>query len=155
MRTRPCGTFGSPFAMSEAARTLRTAERYLLQPPLAAHFGGRAVSICDISAKGARFTHGHSLETGQKSLLRVVLNGRPAPVQLEAVVVWTEVDPLAPSRFVSGVRTYGDADAIDALLEQLQKAKRTTRIEELRGSDRFAMQQPLDGRFDGARDRKS
>ena len=65
-------------------------------------------------------------------------------------MVWTEVDPVAPSRFVSGVRTYGDADAIDALLEQLQKAKRTTRIEELRGSDRFAMVQPLDGRFDGA-----
>ena len=136
--------------MVDAARTLRTAERYLLQPPLSARFGDAAVAICDISAKGARFTHGHTVEMGQKSLLRVVLDGPPAPLQLEAVVVWTEIDPVAPSRFVSGVRTYGAADVVEAMLAQLQRAKRTTRIEELRGSDRFAMQQPLAGRFDGA-----
>src|ERR1051325_9826318 len=63
-----------------AARTLRTAERYLLQPPLPAHFDGAAVSVCDISAKGARFTHGHSLQMGQKSLLRLPLEGRPPPL---------------------------------------------------------------------------
>jgi hypothetical protein len=137
--------------MVDAARTLRTAERYLLQPPLSAHFGDAAVSICDISAKGARFTHSHSLEMGQKSVLRLVLDGRPAPLQLEAVVVWTQVDPIAPSRFVSGVRTYGAPDVVDGMLDHLQKRKRTTRIEELRRSDRFALQQPLEGRFDGAR----
>lgn len=135
--------------MPEAARTLRTAERYLLQPPLAAHYDGRAVSICDISTKGARFTHGHSLEMGQKALLRVVLDGRPAPLQLEAVVVWTELDPVAPTRFVSGVRTYGSPELIDGMIAQLQNARRTTRIEELRGNDRFTMQQPLGGRFGG------
>jgi len=137
--------------MVDAARTLRTAERYLLQPPLSARFGDAAVSICDISAKGARFTHSHSLEMGHKSVLRLVLDGRPAPLQLEAVVVWTQVDPIAPSRFVSGVRTYGAPDVVDGMLDHLQKRKRTTRIEELRRSDRFAMQQPLEGRFDGAR----
>jgi hypothetical protein len=137
--------------MVDAARTLRTAERYLLQPPLAAHFGNAAVSICDISNKGARFTHDHSLEMGYKSVLRLALDGRPAPLQLEAVVVWTQVDPIVPSRFVSGVRTYGAPDVVDGMLEQLRKGKRATRIEELRRSDRFAMQQPLEGRFDGAR----
>ena len=137
--------------MVDAARTLRTAERYLLQPPLSARFGDAAVSICDISAKGARFTHSHSLEMGHKSVLRLALDGRPAPLQLEAVVVWTQVDPIVPSRFVSGVRTYGAPDVVDGMLEQLRKGKRTTRIEELRRSDRFAMQQPLEGRFDGAR----
>ena len=109
------------------------------------------MSICDISAKGARFTHSHSLEMGHKSVLRLTLDGRTAPLQLEAVVVWTQVDPIAPSRFVSGVRTYGAPDVVDGMLEQLRKGKRTTRIEELRRSDRFAMQQPLEGRFDGAR----
>ena len=137
--------------MVDAARTLRTAERYLLQPPLSARFGDAAVAICDISAKGARFTHSHSLEMGQKSVLRLVLDGRPAPLQLEAVVVWTQVDPIVPSRFVTGVRTYGAPDVVDGLLDDLRKSKRTTRIEELRRSDRFAMQQPLEGRFDGAR----
>ena len=134
-----------------AARTLRTAERYLLQPPLAGHFGEAAVSICDISAKGARFTHGRVVEMGQKSLLRVAIDGRPAPLQLEAVVVWTQVDPVAPARFVSGVRTYGTPEAIDGMLDQLQRAHRTTRIEELRGSDRFTMPQPLEATFDGER----
>ena len=135
--------------MPEATRTLRTAERYLLQPPLPGHYDGRAVSICDISAKGARFTHGHSVEMDRKALLRIAVDGRPAPVQLEAVVVWTQVDPVAPTRFVSGVRTYGAAEVMEALLAQLQAAKRTTRIEELRGSDRFTLQQPLGGRFAG------
>jgi hypothetical protein len=136
--------------MPEAARTLRTAERYLLQPPLAGHYDGRAVSLCDISAKGARFTHGHSLEMGQKALLRLAVDGRPAPVQLKAVVVWTQIDAVAPSRFVSGVRTYGAPELIDGLLAHLQNARRTTRIEELRGNDRFAMAQPLAGLFAGA-----
>jgi len=134
-----------------AARTLRTAERYLLQPPLSAQFGGAPVSVCDISAKGARFTHGHSLQMGEKALLRLPIEGRPAPLQFEAVVVWTQVDPISPSRFVSGVRTYGSPDVMQGMLEQLQKARRTTRIEELRGSDRFAMLQPLASTFDGAR----
>ena len=119
--------------MVDAARTLRTAERYLLE---------------DIAVLYR--AHSHSLEMGHKSVLRLTLDGRTAPLQLEAVVVWTQVDPIAPSRFVSGVRTYGAPDVVDGLLEQLQKGKRTTRIEELRRSDRFAMQQPLEGRFDGA-----
>jgi len=131
-----------------AARTLRTAERYLVQPPLAAQFGAASVSVCDISMKGARFTHGHSVQMGQKSLLRLALGGRP--LQVEAVVVWTQVDPVSPSRFVSGVRTYGAPDAIEGMLDELQKAKRTTRIEELRRSDRFDVQKPIAARFDGA-----
>ena len=136
--------------MSEAAaRTLRTAERYLLQPPLQAQFDGVPVSVCDISAKGARFTHGHSVQMGQKALLRLPVEGRP--LQIEAVVVWTQVDPVSPSRFVTGVRTYGAPEVMQAMLEQLQRAKRTTRIEELRGSDRFSMQQALAATFDGAR----
>ncbi|HEV2719661.1 MAG TPA: PilZ domain-containing protein [Thermoanaerobaculia bacterium] len=131
-----------------AARTLRTAERYLVQPPLAAQFGAAAVSVCDISMKGARFTHGHSVQMGQKSLLRLSAEGHL--LQVEAVVVWTQVDPLSPSRFVSGVRTYGAAEAIEGMLDELPKAKRTTRIEELRRSDRFDVQQPIGGRFGGA-----
>src|ERR1043165_6413197 len=102
-----CYTFGIPFAMNEAAaRTLRTAERYLLQPPLAGHFGGAAVSICDISTKGARFTHDDTVERAQMSPVRGTHKGPPAPRQVEAVVVWPQVNPVPRSRFVSGVRTY-------------------------------------------------
>ena len=52
------------------ARNLRTAERFLLAPPLAATFGAAPVAVCDISAKGARFRHDAPLETGTKSLLQ-------------------------------------------------------------------------------------
>src|SRR5438067_11863262 len=117
--------------MVDAARTLRAAERYLLQPPLSAHFGNAAVSICDISAKGARFTHSHSLEMGHKSVLRLTLDGRTAPLQIEAVVVWTQVDPIAPSRLVCGVRMYCALDVVHGLLEYLRMGNRTTSIEVL------------------------
>src|SRR4051794_23620230 len=89
-----------------AARNLRTAERFLLAPPLAAQFGASSVSVCDISAKGARFRHDAPLEMGNKSVLKVPFEGRMAPFSLEAVVIWTQADNAVPGRWVSGVRTY-------------------------------------------------
>jgi len=130
-----------------AARNLRTAERFLLQPPLSGHFGDAVVAVCDISAKGARFRHGHPLEMGQKSLLKLAIEGRPTAASLEAVVVWTQPDGAQPGRFVSGVRTYAPADLIDSILLHLQTTHRTTRIEELRSSDRFQLAPMLDGRW--------
>ena len=80
--------------MYEAAiQNLRTAERFLVEPPLTGQFGGAAALVCDISVKGARFRHTHPLEMGQKSVLQMAIDGRKPPVQLEAVVVWTKTDP--------------------------------------------------------------
>ncbi|MGH9423604.1 MAG: PilZ domain-containing protein, partial [Thermoanaerobaculia bacterium] len=118
--------------MYEAAtRNLRTAERFLIEPPLSGQFLGSAALVIDISVKGARFRHAHPLEMGQKGVLQMTIDGRPSPAFLEAVVVWTKPDPFAPGRYVSGVRTYADAELIDPLLAHLQTAKRTTRIAEL------------------------
>jgi hypothetical protein len=122
-----------------AARNLRTAERFLLAPPLAAEFGAAPVAICDISARGARLKHGSPLETGRKSILRLAVEGRPSAVALEAVVVWTQADSGAAGRFVSGIRTYGPDELVSGLLTQLQTSKRTTRIEEMRSADRFVI----------------
>src|SRR5687768_1482999 len=80
-----------PLHMYEAsARNLRTVERFLLAPPLSATFGTSPVSICDISARGARFRHEMPLETGRKGVLKMTMEGRPTPLSLESVVVWTE-----------------------------------------------------------------
>jgi len=133
-----------------AARNLRTAERFLLQPPLSGHFGEAVVSVCDISAKGARFRHGHPLEMGQKSILKLAVEGRPGAASIEAVVVWTQADPSTSGRYLSGVRTYAPADVIDALLLHLQTSHRTTRIEELRSSDRFNLSPLLGGDWNGS-----
>src|SRR6266568_2271480 len=115
-----------------AARNLRTTERFLIDPPLSAQFGSAAVFVCDISVKGARFTHAHALEMGNKAMLRLMIEGRPSPIALEAVIVWTQPDPTHSGRFVSGVRTYAPAEIVSAVLRTLQAANRATRIEELR-----------------------
>jgi len=135
--------------MSEAARNLRTAERFLLEPPLNAQFGSSAVSVCDISAKGARFRHGLPLEMGQKSVLRMTIEGRPAPLTLEAVVVWTQADATLKSKFVSGVRTYADAELVNGMLGHLRQTRRANRIEDLRATDRFDISPLLDGEWNG------
>lgn len=131
-----------------AARNLRTSERFLITPPLSGQFGGAAVSICDISAKGARFRHAHPVEMGNKAVLRLSIDGRPSPVSLEAVVVWTQGDPSDSGKFLSGVRTYAAAEIVNTLLRTLQAAGRITRIEELRGSDRFYVDPSLEALWD-------
>jgi hypothetical protein len=119
-----------------AARSLRTAERFLIAPALNGRFASSPVLVSDISVKGARFRHATPVEMGQKSLLQVAIEGLP-PTNFEAVVVWTKPDPAVAGRFMTGVRTYVEASVIDGVLAHLQGMKRTTRIEELRSTDRF------------------
>ena len=135
--------------MIEAARNLRTAERYLLAPPLSGLFGNVPVALCDISARGARFRHERPLENGSKSLLKIVMEERAAPVVLEATIVWSQPDPSIPGHSMSGCRTYGAPEVIESLLAQLQTSHRTNRIEELRSTDRFYLVPSLAGTFDG------
>lgn len=134
---------------STAARNLRTAERFLLAPPLTASFGGVQVAVCDISAQGARFRHDRPMGTGSKAVLQMPVTGLPKPVVLEGVIVWTQPDASMPGRFVSGVRTYGPADVINSLIAQLQVSHRSARIEELRSTDRFWVMPALEAAFDG------
>lgn len=133
---------------SSAARSLRTAERFLLVPPVSATFGPLPVSLSDISRQGARFRHDLPLENGAKAILKVPVEGQARPVALEAVVVWTQADPQAGKQ-VSGVRTYGSMDEMSALLAGLQMSRRTHRIEELRATDRFFIEPPLPATLGG------
>src|SRR6185295_8000815 len=105
---------------------IRTAERFLLGPPLAATYGGAQVAVCDISAKGARIRHDGELPA--KSLLKIAVEGRGAPVTLEAMVVWTQADPMFVGKSLSGVRMYGAAELIQALLAHLQTDRKSTRL---------------------------
>ena len=136
--------------LEASARNLRTAERFLIAPPLAATFGSSTVSVCDISAKGARFRHDAPLEMGNKSVLKVPLEGRQSPFSLEAVVVWTQTDSSVSGRFVTGVRTYASADLVNSLLAQLHASNRSERMEELRSTDRFYIVPTLPATFGDA-----
>ena len=135
--------------MHEAARNLRTAERFLLAPPLAATFDTATVAICDISAKGARFRHAQPVDTGMKSMMRIAIEGRSQPFSLEATVVWSHADPTWPGKYMSGVRTYGPPELMQTLIGHLQASNRTNRIEELRSTDRFYVLPALTATFDG------
>ena len=135
--------------MHEAARNLRTAERYLLAPPLAARFGPASVAICDISEQGARFRHEQPVDPGLKSMLQIAVEGRSTPVSLEATIVWSHADPTWPGKFMSGVRTYGSPELVQALIAHLQTSNRTSRIEELRSTDRFNVLPAVTATFDG------
>jgi len=132
-----------------AARSLRTAERFLIAPALNGRFASSPVLVSDISVKGARFRHANAVEMGQKSLLQVAIEGLP-PTNFEAVVVWTKADPLTAGRFMTGVRTYVEPAVIDGVLTHLQGMKRTSRIEELRSTDRFDLLPSLEGEWNGA-----
>jgi hypothetical protein len=133
--------------MQPAARSLRTVERFLLAPPLPANFLSSPVAVCDISARGARFQHDKPFETGKKGVLKLPMDGRPSPLALEAVVVWSQADSGTPGKFVSGVRTYGSPEVIGTLIKQLQTSKRSNRIEELRSTERFFVMPSLDAKF--------
>ena len=135
--------------MHGVARNLRTAERYLLAPPLTATFAGVPVAVCDISAKGARFRHDRVIDMTAKSMLQLAVEGGSEPVTLEAVIVWTQPDTSMPGKFLSGVRTYGAPSVMESLIQQLQASQRTNRIEEMRSTDRFYLSPALEGEFDG------
>lgn len=135
--------------MEKAARSLRTAERYLVAPPLGAAFGALPISICDISVQGARFRHEKHLETGTKAVLKIALNALPAPVTLEAMIIWCQPDASADGAFLSGARTYGPTDVIRSLVFTLQSSRRAARIEELRSTDRFFIVPAIEGTFGG------
>ena len=135
--------------MSEAARSLRTAERFLLSPPLPAVFGGVTVAICDVSSQGARFRHEQPVEAGLKSILQITAAGHSRPVAAEAVVIWSQPDPSWKGRYISGVRTWAPVDQMTALLNDLQRTGRVSRIEELRSTDRFYVLPSLDAAYEG------
>jgi hypothetical protein len=132
-----------------AARNLRTAERFLLAPPLSAVFGSDPVQICDVSLRGARFRHERAVSTGTKSLLRVAMTDRARPTNVEAVVVWSQPDASQPGKYVSGVRTLAETELMAGLLDTLHEMKRTSRIEELRAVDRFMIAPALEATFAG------
>jgi hypothetical protein len=131
-----------PTISESSARNLRTAERFLVAPPIEARFGTTDVAINDLSARGARFVHEVPIESGAKATLRLIAGDRE--LRLEALVIWTQHDRNT-SAFVSGVRTYGGEEAIASVLAELQRSGRTSRIEELRSADRFILSPFLTG----------
>ncbi|MFA6955257.1 MAG: PilZ domain-containing protein [Thermoanaerobaculia bacterium] len=126
------------------------AERFLLLPPLEAEFGSHRVVIGDISVSGVRLRHGEPVESGRKAMLRFRLEGESAPIVLECEVVWTQASLSADlnERHVSGVRFHADRHLIERVVDRLTKSGRSHRVRERRFSDRFLVDQGLDGELE-------
>lgn len=135
--------------MIDAPRNLRSGERFLIAPPLPALFGTERVTICDMSSKGARLRHSTTLESGRKEQLKVLIDGRTAPVVMEAVIIWSQAESAGTTGFISGARLYGDPEMMESLLNDLYNSNRSSRIEELRAIDRFLIMPALKGTFSG------
>lgn len=130
-------------------RSFRRSERFLLAPPLAALFRAMPVAICDLSLEGVRFRHEMPLQTGMKSVLLIASEGDGPPIALETMIVWTQPDTLSPGSHMSGGRTWAESGTTAFLIERLRAEQRTTLIEELRSTERFAIQPKLTGTFAG------
>ena len=133
--------------MSESVHLLRGAERFLVAPPLNARFGDDTVSICDISESGARLRHAGRYEMGAKSVLRVALDGQP--VNVPAMVVWTQRNSAGAGGFVSGVRAYAADDVMKTIVRHLTESRRTTQMEELRKTDRYDVRPAVAATWNG------
>lgn len=131
-----------------AARSLRSAERYLISPSLPATLGSDAVEVCDLSTGGARLRHDVPLGPGSKCLLRLHVPRLGTSLALETLLVWTH-HTVGQSKFTSGVRILGDRVEIESLLAALAGAGMAHRVEELRCSDRYVMKTELPARFAG------
>lgn len=118
-------------------------------PPLASSFGDVAVSVCDLSVKGARFRHEKPIEAGVKAVLRMGAVGSITPLAIEASVIWSQPDPSWRGRYMTGVRTWVAEDEVARLLGELQRAGRVNRIEELRSTDRFHVLPTVEATYDG------
>lgn len=129
-------------------RNLRTTERYVIAPPVVGMFGTERVSMCDMSTRGARLRHAGPLPLGYRATLKLILEGEQ-PLELDAVVVWCEADGSGVTGFVSGIRIVSTAEVVSELLARLHNARRSSRIEELRVTDRYLVMPALKATFGG------
>jgi len=133
-----------------AARSLRSADRFVLTPPLEAIHGTTRVVLADLSLKGARFNHDDVLPGSRKATLQFQIPSRPLPVMAESEILWTQPSSQGPGRYFSGARILGAPELIETVLHELTDNGRCCRIEELRAADRFFVDPPFDASFEGA-----
>ncbi|HVT02569.1 MAG TPA: PilZ domain-containing protein [Thermoanaerobaculia bacterium] len=130
------------------ARSLRSADRFVMTPPLEAEHGGTPVLLSDLSLKGARFKHDEVMPGSRKAILQFRVPHRDLPIRVESEILWTQ--PTGEGRrFFSGARILGASEFIESVLRDLMDRGHCCRIEELRAADRFFVSPPFDASFDG------
>lgn len=128
--------------------SFRTVPRYFLLPPLHAVYGTHAVSIVDLSLKGARFEIKAPMALGAQ--LQLTIETHRGTIQLPATVLWCEIDELSladgADRYLVGT-VFDSSSEIGELIERLLKANLAIPIEDARTADRFHISARLTGVF--------
>lgn len=95
---------------------LRSAERFVLNEPIAASFGAAAITIVNFSAYGLQAAHDELLKLGSESRLSFPLPGTSERVAVRARVVWSHISKTPDARgrrpYFSGFRIEGQPDLL-------------------------------------------
>lgn len=121
--------------MSESdVRDSRNAERFLIEPPMEALFGGAAIDIVDIAARGLRSEHSAPVRPGTSGLLSFRLPGQSQVVRVRAEVVWSRLSKKASPEgkllYLTGLRLQEETEAMAVVIEDLVRAEKATRDRE-------------------------
>lgn len=130
--------------------SFRSVPRYFLLPPAAARYADYAVSVIDVSLKGARMEIQRPLPLGTRQLLSIETAGKA--IAVPATVLWCELDDLSlaepnSDRYVAGLVFDECSEAMGELIERMLKAGMVIPIEDARTADRFTINSRLTGTF--------
>ncbi len=98
----------------------RTAERFVIEPPIAGHFGSVSLTVLNISATGLQCEHSDPVKIGTRARLVVVVPPDP-PAAVRGRVVWSR---LSKTPNAQGKYLYRSGINIDEELEIMQKVLR-------------------------------
>jgi hypothetical protein len=110
---------------------------------------GRAVSIVDLSEKGARLELSGAINPG--AAIDVQIDTAYGTIDIEATLLWCQIDDLrldgGQDRYLAGLVFRESQPAIEWLIADLVSMGAAVPIEDLRSEDRYAILAPLTGGF--------
>lgn len=102
---------------------LRSAKRFVIDPPLRGSFANTDVTIDNLGERGVRAEHAGALKLGSTSRLSIIMPTTHEVVRIEARVAWSRLSkkPDANGKFLyrSGLRVDGDAEVMKAILTRM------------------------------------
>ena len=102
---------------------LRSAKRFVIDPPLRGSFANTDVTIDNLGERGVRAEHAGALKLGSTSRLSIIMPTTHEVVRIEARVAWSRLSkkPDANGKFLyrSGLRVDGDPEVMKAILARM------------------------------------
>jgi PilZ domain len=128
----------------------RTTPRYFVTGQLSAMFGNVAVSIVDLSIRGARLHMTQPFAIGSSLHFRLEAAGEV--IAVEATVSWCRMAALAldeteSDRYLIGIMFDSEQPAVTKVIENLVATEQAMRIEDARDTERYEILTQLTGSY--------